>query len=452
LKTLGLLSDSGNLGLATDLYQLTMTAAYLDQGIGQERATFELFVRRFPGERGYLLCAGLEQALEYLQNLRFDGHGIEYLRSLGVFSGVGSHFWEYLGGFRFTGEVNAIPEGTVVFPNEPLMQITAPLLEAQMVETFLLATLNHQTLIASKAARVVDAAQGRGVIDFGVRRAHGFDAGLFGTRACFIGGCVGTSNVLAGREWGIPVYGTAAHSFTMAFEREQDAFAAFHRSFPQHSTLLIDTYDTLEGARRVVALGEPVAGVRLDSGDMLELSRHVRRILDEGGLQATKIVASGDLEELKISGLLAQGAPIDTFGVGTEMMTSRDAPALGGVYKLVAIEDEGGHRPVQKLSPGKQTYPDVKQVYRHEQNGRFTGDTLALASEPPHGTPLLQPYLRGGKLIEPLPALKEIRERAAAQLAALPEGVRKLRDAETYPVDVSPALAKLAASLHPGQG
>jgi nicotinate phosphoribosyltransferase len=450
LNTLGLLAEPGRLGLATDLYQLTMAAAYLDNGIGQERATFELFVRRFPGERGYLLCAGLEQALEYLQNLSFDGESIAYLQALPVFGGVGEAFWEFLRAFRFTCDVNAVPEGTVVFPNEPLLQVTGPLLQAQLVETFLLATLNHQTLIASKAARVVDAARGRAVIDFGVRRAHGFDSGLFGTRACVIGGCIGTSNVLAGEKWGIPVYGTAAHSFTMAFARERDAFAAFLRSFPKHATLLIDTYDTVEGARRAVSLGEPVAGVRLDSGDLLELSRQVRRVLDEGGLAETRIVASGDLEELQIAKLLAAGAPIDTFGVGTEMITSRDAPALGGVYKLVAIEDAGGRRPVQKLSPGKKTYPDVKQVFRESRDGRFTGDTLALATESLPGEPLLQPYLRGGKLVTKLPTVQEIRERAARQREGLPPEVRALRDAAPYPLRLSPGLEDLMERLHVG--
>lgn len=450
--TLGLLADSGRLGLATDLYQLTMAAAYWENGIGRERATFELFVRRFPGTRGYLICAGLEQALEYLQGLRFSGESIAHLRSLPVFTAVGAEFWEYLREFRFTGRVNAIPEGTAVFLDEPLLQVTAPLIEAQMVETFLLATVNHQTLIASKAARVVEAAEGRSVIDFGVRRAHGFDAGTFGTRACIIGGCLGTSNVLAGQTWDIPVYGTAAHSFTMAFAREEDAFAAFQRVFPQHSTLLIDTYDTLEGARRVAAMGVPVAGVRLDSGDLLELSRGVREILDAGGLQATRIVASGDLDEFKIRDLLRAGAPIDTFGVGTEMMTSRDAPALGGVYKLVAIQDEEGRRPVRKLSPGKQTLPDVKQVFRTRgADGRFRGDTLALESDALEGDALLVPYLDSGRLTGTLPALGKIRDRAAVQREALPEGVRRLEDPETYPVRLSRRLEQLTESLDPGQ-
>lgn len=450
MNTLGLLAEPGRLGLATDLYQLTMAAAYLDNGIGEERATFELFVRKFPGERGYLVCAGLEQALEYLQHLSFDGESIDYLRGLPVFGGVGAGFWEFLRDFRFTCDVNAIPEGTVVFPNEPLMQVTGPLLQAQLVETFLLATVNHQTLIASKAARVVDAARGRAVIDFGVRRAHGFDSGLFGTRACVIGGCLGTSNVLAGEKWDIPVYGTAAHSFTMAFARERDAFSAFLRSFPNHATLLIDTYDTVEGARRVVSLGQPVGGVRLDSGDLLDLSRQVRRILDEGGLKETRIVASGDLEEYKITDLLDAGAPIDTFGVGTEMMTSRDAPALGGVYKLVSIEDENGPRPVRKLSPGKKTYPDVKQVFREARGGVFAGDTLALASESLPGEPLLRPYLRGGKLVAELPTIQDIRDRATRQREALPPEVRRLRDAAPYPVQISAGLEALMERLNVG--
>jgi nicotinate phosphoribosyltransferase len=317
-----------------------------------------------------------------------------------------------------------------------------------MVETCLLSTLNHQTLIATKAARVVDAAAGKAVFDFGARRAHGFDAALYGTRAAIIGGCVGTSNVLAGQVWDIPVYGTAAHSFTMAFEREQDAFAAFHKVFPESSTLLIDTYDTLEGARRAAALGPSVKGVRLDSGDISILSRQVRRILDDAGLTETRIVASGDLNEDKVAALIAEGAPIDSFGVGTEMIVSRDAPALGGVYKLVAIDDEGRHRPVRKLSPEKATYPDAKQVFRtRDAEGRFAGDVLGLLHEDCPGEGLLVPVMRGGELIGPQPKLAEIRERAAAQRAALPPGVRDIHNPAAYPVSISPGLEALIARL-----
>lgn len=456
MATLGLLSDAGRLGLATDLYQLTMAAAYFENGMGRETATFELFVRRLPANRGYLLVAGLEQVVEYLQALRFDDAGIQYLRSLPLFGAVSEAFWDYLREFRFTGDLNAVPEGTVAFPDEPLLQVRGPLIEAQMVETFLLSTLNHQTLIASKAARVVDAAAGKGVIEFGARRAHGFDAAFFGARAAVIAGCAGTSNVLAGQALGVDVYGTAAHSFTMAFPRETEAFQAFHRVFPEHAILLIDTYDTLEGARRAVSLGVPIHGVRLDSGDLATLSRQVREILDAGGQQDAIIVASGELNEDSIVRLTEAGAPIDLYGVGTEMMTSRDAPALGGVYKLVAVDDEHGHRPVRKLSLEKSTYPDAKQLYRQRgADGLFSGDLLALQTEPPPAAegwePLLTPVLRGGQLVQELPKLPAIQARAREQRASLPEAVRRLKDPGPYPLAISAEMQRLMASLHPEQ-
>ncbi len=450
-KTLGLLGDAGNYGLATDLYQLTMAAAYFENGMGTEPATFELFVRSLPRDRGYLLTAGLEQAVEYLRELRFGGESLDYLRSLPQFEAVSAGFWEYLREFRFRGDLDAMPEGTIAFPHEPILQVHGPLIEAQMVETFLLAVINHQTLVATKASRVVDAAEGKGVIEFGARRAHGFDAALYGARAAVIAGCVGTSNVLAGQQFGIPVYGTAAHSFTMAFEHEVDAFRAFHRVFPRHAILLIDTYDTEEGARRAVSLGEPIRGVRLDSGDLLELSRKVRGILDEAGQPEAVIVASGDLNEESVARLTAAGAPIDMFGVGTELITSRDAPSLGGVYKLVAVEEGGRRRPVRKLSPEKSTYPDVKQVYRQERDGRFQGDTLALKSERLPGEPLLRPVLRAGELPAPLPTLAEHCARARAQREALPEGVRRRYQLDAYPVQVSPELRRLTESMKSGR-
>jgi nicotinate phosphoribosyltransferase len=455
LQTFGLLGDPGNYGLATDLYQLTMAAAYFENGLGSETATFELFIRRLPQGRGYLLAAGLEQAVEYLRGLRFDGRSIGYLRGLAQFTAVSGGFWEYLREFRFTGDLDAVPEGTAVFPNEPLLQVRGPLIEAQMVETFLLSVINHQTLIATKAARVVEAAARKGVVDFGARRAHGFDAAIYGARAAAIGGCIGTSNVLAGQVFGIPLYGTAAHSFTMAFTREIDAFRAFHRVFPEHSILLIDTYDTLEGARRASSLGVDIRGVRLDSGDLLSLSRAVRAILDDAGLEKSLIVASGDLNEEKIADLEAAGAPVDLYGVGTDLMTSRDAPALGGVYKLVAVETDGRRRPVRKLSPEKSTYPDVKQVFRsRDADGRFRGDLLALkqGSEPEgerSGEPLLQPVLRAGELHGTLPALAEIQARALAQREALPAGVRRLSDPDEYPVELSEGIRRLMAGMRP---
>src|SRR3989454_8932012 len=382
MRTLDALDDAGRSGIATDLYELTMGAAYSDAGLAPTIGTFELFVRQLPENRSFLVAAGLAQAVEFLLAMRFDGRSIDYLRGLPVFSRAPAGFWEYLAGLRFTGDVHAIPEGTVAFAGEPLVRVRAPLIEAQIVETFLLATVNHQTLVASKAARVVQAAAGKGVIEVGARRAHGFHAALFGARAAVIGGCIGTSNTLAGQTFDVPVYGTAAHSFTMAFAHETDAFRAFARTFPGHAILLIDTYDTLEGARRAAALGPAVRGVRLDSGDLLTLSRAVREILDAAGLEQTQIVASDDLNEERIAALSAAGAPIDLYGVGTDLATSRDAPALGGVYKLVAVEAGGGHRAVRKLGAEKSTYPAPKQGYRRRgADGRFSEDVLALATE-----------------------------------------------------------------------
>jgi nicotinate phosphoribosyltransferase len=442
------------LGLATDLYELTMAAAYLVNGMAGHVATFELFVRKLPPGRGYLVVAGLEPAVDYLRAVSFDRDEIEHLRSLPVFRHVDDAFFDYLATFRFTGDVDAMPEGTVAFANEPLLRVRAPIIEAQIAETYLLATINFQTLIATKAARIVDAAAGRGVVEFGARRAHGFDAAVAAARAATIGGCIGTSNVCAGRRYGIPVYGTAAHAFTMAFEREEDAFHAFHRIFPEHTTLLIDTYDTLEGARRATAIGPTLRAVRLDSGDLASLSRDVRAILDEAGLAETRIFASGDLNEERIAALLAEGAPIDLFGVGTDLSTSRDSPALGGVYKLVATEIDGERRPAVKLSPGKVSYPEAKQVYRRrDAGGAFQGDLIALAGEPApleEGAvwePLLVPVLRGGESLAPLPDLDACRAHARAQMECLPPTTRRLVDPEPLPLAISPALQDLSDAL-----
>jgi nicotinate phosphoribosyltransferase len=443
----GLFDQPGDLGLATDLYQLTMAAAYFEHGMADQSATFELFVRRLPPERGYLITTGLEQAVQYLTGLQFDEAALQYLRGLPVFSRVSGRFWEYLSGLRFTGDVAAIPEGTAVFANEPLLQVHGPLIEAQMVETALLSILNHQTSIATKAARVVDAAQGRAVAEFGARRAHGFEAATYGARAAVIGGCAGTSNLLAGRQYDIPVYGTAAHSFIMSFAHEIDAFRAFHETFAGSDVLLVDTYDTLEGTRRAVQVG-PIAGVRLDSGDLASLSMQVRQILDDAGQPEARIVASGDLDEYRIAELLAAGARIDVFGVGTELITSRDAPALGGVYKLVAIDDGNGERYVQKRSVGKATYPAPKQVYRRQgPDGLYAGDTLALASEALPGTPLLVPVLESGARLAPPAPLAELQERARTERQRLTEGVRRLHSPDSYPVQISNELQALIERL-----
>ncbi|HSP05629.1 MAG TPA: nicotinate phosphoribosyltransferase, partial [Acidobacteriota bacterium] len=359
------------MALLTDLYQLTMAAAYFESR-RNEPAVFELSFRRMPLNRSFLVAAGLEQALYYITSLRFTAEDIAYLRSLEPFRNIDSAFFDYLADFRFTGDVWAVPEGTPVFPAEPVLQVRAPLIEAQVLETYLLAVLNTQTMVATKGARIVRAARGRGVVDFGTRRAHGPQAGLYAARAAYIGGCMGTSNVLAGKQLGIPLYGTAAHSFVMAFPSELEAFRLYYQVFPQSTVLLIDTYDTLEAAKKVKDVGPDVRGVRIDSGNLLDLSVKVRRILDGTGMQHVKIFLSGDLNEYKIEELLEQGAPADFFGVGTELVTSYDDPALSGVYKLVEASD----RPVMKISPGKISYPGRKQVYRFERGGLFDSDRI----------------------------------------------------------------------------
>ncbi len=428
-------------GTATDLYQLTMAAGYhahRHQKVGAEEASFELFARRLPPHRSYLVVAGLAQAVEYLRNLRFSDEEIAYLQSLAVFQHVSKDFFAYLRDFRFRGDVWALPEGTVAFAGEPLLRVTAPLIEAQILETWLLSTINFQTLIASKAARIVDAAQGRAIVEFGARRAHGMEAAFYAARAAFIGGCIGTSNVEAGMRLGLPVYGTAAHSWVMSFDREYDAFRAFHEIFPEHTTLLLDTYDTIAGAKLATEIGPSLRGVRLDSGDLGALSKQVRVILDKAGMQNTKIMASGDLDEFKITELLANGAPIDLFGVGTELSTSRDDPALGGVYKLVELDGQ----PKMKLSQDKATYPYCKQVWRsYADDGTMLGDTIGIADERDlPGEPLLQPLMRKGELIARLPSLTETQTYARQQIQSLVEIYKSLTQPATYPVRYSTKL------------
>lgn len=435
-------------GLATDLYELTMAAAYHAYG-RNERASFELFVRRIPPQRSYLVLAGVEQALDYLSELSFSTEEIEYLRNLEVFAGLAEEFFDYLRDFRFTGEVWAMPEGTVCFAGEPLLIVRAPLIEAQIVETFLLATINFQTLIATKAARIVEAAQGRGVIEFGARRCHGFGAAIYAARAAFIGGCIGTSNLAAGRMFDLPVYGTSAHSFIMAFDREIDAFRAYHKVFPQSTVLLLDTYDTVAAARLATEFGDQLSGVRLDSGDLVELSKEVRTIFDQAGMRHTKIMASGDLDEFKIAVMIGEGAPIDLFGVGTELSTSRDAPALGGVYKLVEVEYSDHIKPKMKLSHDKATYPYRKQVWREMWgDGNFKSDVIAMADElRQEGEQLLVPVMSEGRVIGSLPSLREIQGYAKEQVSDLPEQYKRLKEATDYPVRYSEELERKRLEL-----
>lgn len=434
--------------LLTDLYELTMAAAYFENEF-HPSASFELFVRSLPPERSFLLAAGLEQALDYLENLRFHPEDIDYLRSQPVFAHVGEAFFDYLQNFRFTGEVWAIPEGTPVFGEEPLLRVTAPIIEAQIVETFLLSTLTFQTMIASKAARVVAAAEGRDMVEFGTRRAHGPEAGVLAARAAYIGGCMGTSNVEAGQRFGLPVFGTLAHSFVMAYSNEEEAFRRFQQLFPEHAVLLVDTYDTLAAIDKIIQAGLRPKSVRLDSGDLLELSKQVRRRLDHAGLHGTRIFASGDLDEFVIVDLLARGAQLDAFGVGTALATSKDAPALSGVYKLVDVESGEGPSYRAKFSEEKATYPGRKQVFRFsDSNGSYSEDIIACEAERyPDGKPLLSCAMRQGQRLAPSSNLQQIQNRARQEIAKLPDACRRLRPAEAYPVRFSRGLEKLLENV-----
>jgi nicotinate phosphoribosyltransferase len=432
------------LGLLTDLYELTMAAGFVAAGKRNEYGTFELFVRRLPPNRNFMIAAGLAEAVQYLLNLRFSGGEIEYLRRLPQFSRAPAEFFEMLAGFRFSGNVSAVPEGTPVFGGEPLLTVRAPLPEAQIPETYLLATIGFQTMIATKAARVVEAAAGRRVIEFGTRRAHSPEAGVLAARAAYIGGCCGTSNTEAGFRYGIPVFGTSAHSWVQAFPSEAEAFRQLQNLLGPDTVQLIDTYDTLEGARRAAALGRPLWGVRLDSGDLHDLSRRVRQILDAAGLPDAKIMVSSDLNEYRILEIAAANLPIDAMGVGTDLATSADAPNIGAVYKLVELETSDGIRPILKMSEEKQTWPGAKQVFRYADH-----DVIGCSTEMP-GRPsgpfesLLKPIIRNGELIEPLPSAASARDHARLCIARLPSVFRKLSEVEEpYPVDYSANLRQL---------
>ena len=435
--------------LFTDLYELTMAASYFREGM-HEPATFSLFVRKLPKNRAFLIATGLEDVLGYLQSFRFSEDALAHLATTRRFDG---RFLRFLADLRFTGEVRAVPEGTVVFPDEPLLEITAPISEAQLVETAVMNACHFQTVLTTKAARCVIAGRGSAIVEFGLRRTPGVDAGMKAARCTFLAGAVMSSNVLAEHCYGIPATGTMAHSYVVAFPREIDAFRAFARAFPETTTLLIDTYDTVAGAHKAVEVakemegrGHRLAGVRLDSGDLLSLSKEVRAILDRAGLGYVRIFASGGLDEHVIEELLTAGAPIDAFGVGTRMDVSADAPYLDMAYKLVRYAG----RNVLKFSAGKETWTGEKQVYRMRgPDGRFAGDRLALRDEdPPAGAePLLGTVMISGAVTTPLPALTAIREHCTAQLRALPEAVRRLEDPATYPVAYSDRLLALQRSL-----
>ena len=439
-----------NMALLTDLYQLSMCAAYFEEG-RDEQASFELFVRDMPLNRSYLIAAGLESALDYLEHMRFSTEALEYLQEQELFS---DEFLDYLAKFRFIGDLYAVPEGTLVFPNEPLLRVTAPIVQSQFVETYLLNALNFQTLVASKAARIVHAAQGRPIVDFSLRRTHGTDAGMKVARASYLAGCTGTSNVLAGMKYGIPIHGTIAHSYVMFHESEAEAFESYARVFPDRCVLLIDTYDTVEGARRAVEVakglekkGSKLLGVRLDSGDLDALSKEVREVLDRSGFEYVKIMASGDLDEYKIDTLLKRGAKIDIFGVGTALGTSRDAPVVNVNYKLVEVKErDGEYRPVMKLSAKKMTLPAPKQIFRVLKEGEFAYDIIALYAECyDDASPLMQKFVSAGKVLK-RESLDEMRRRVTENLEQLPETYEKLSPV-TYPVKTSPRLSKLSRAL-----
>jgi nicotinate phosphoribosyltransferase len=433
-----------SLSLHTDEYALTMSQSFWKHG-QTGVASFEMTVRSLPPSRGYLVVAGVEQALAYLLSLRFSAHDLSFLSQQGLYS---SEFLSVLEALRFTGDVDAIPEGTPIGAGVPLLRVTAPRIEATLVESSLLALLNHQTMIASKASRIVAAAQGRDVWDFSLRRLHGPEAALGVARAAYIAGCAGTATVVAGARLGLPTTGTMAHHFVLAFgeDHEQDAFEQFLRDYPGRAVLLVDTYDTLRGVDRAIAAsratGVSLSGVRLDSGDIAALARATRDRLDAAGFTAARITASGDLDEYHIEDLLAAGAPLDAFGVGTMLGTSADAPWMGSIYKLVAQARGTEMVPTMKVTSAKQTDPGVHQVFHTSSH-----DVIALVEESLPGEPVLRPVMRGGAVVAELPSLAEIRERCRERVAALPAEVRRIRDPQPWPVERSPRLEELRDKL-----
>lgn len=437
--------DAGASALFTDLYELSMAEVYVAEDIDRT-ADFELFFRELGAHRGYVLAAGLETVLSWLEDFRFTEAELAYLRSLGYFSG---DFLEWLAGLRFTGDVDAVPEGTAVFPNEPLLRVRAPIALAQLLETRIINAVHYESLVTTKAARMVAAAGGRGVVDFGARRAHGADAAVAAARGAWIAGCGGTSNMVAGQRFGLPVVGTMAHSYIEAFADEEAAFRTFAAHYPD-TTLLVDTYDTLAGVARVVHLARTlgddfrVRAIRIDSGELDALAREARQMLDEGGLGHVRIMASGGLSEYRIAKLVADGAPIDGFGVGTDLVVSRDSPTLDFAYKLVAYDDI----PRLKSSSGKATLPGRKQVFRHWRSGIMSGDRIATDAESGDGEALLQPVMRAGERLQAPPSLDQLRARAQAQRQGLPAGLRVSEAPEAhYAVELSEDLRRLAERL-----
>jgi len=431
-----------NLALITDFYEFTMAACYYQKKMFAP-ATFSLFIREYPPNRGYFVSAGLEDVLEFLESFHFNQEDLDYLHSLSFFS---KDFLHYLSTLRFTGDVFAIPEGRLFFKDEPILEITAPIIEAQLVETFVMNAINLQVTIATKAARCVHAAKGKKLVDFSLRRTQGIDAGLKVARASYIAGFIGTSNVLAGKLYNIPVFGTMAHSFVTSFEREIDAFRAFAEMFPEDTVFLIDTYDTIIGAHKAAIVGKEMLnrgkklkGVRLDSGDMASLSKEVKAIFKEAGLNDISIFASGGFDEYKIAKVIEEGAEIDAFGVGTKMGVSADAPYADIAYKLVNYDG----RPVLKLSTGKRTLVGEKQVFRITDGNSLKKDIIALRDEELEGEPLLKPVMKKGKRLQSSPSLNEIRERFQLEFSMLDDTYKRLVNPETFPVELGPKLEAL---------
>lgn len=437
-----------NLALLTDLYQLTMAQSYF-QSKKFDNATFSLFIRSYPPNRGFFVSAGLKDVLDFLTDFSFGPGDTDYLRSMRIFA---DEFLDFLTNLRFSGEVWAIPEGRLFFQDEPILEVTAPIIEAQIVETFIMNQINLQTLIATKAARCFYAARGRSVVDFSLRRTHGADAGMKVARASYVAGFNGTSNVLAGKKYGIPTVGTMAHSFVSSFEHEIEAFRSFVQSFPGNSILLIDTYDTIaaahkavEIAREMAAKGKRLRGVRIDSGDLAALAREVRKILDDAGFNQVKITGSGGLDEYELEQLSQAKAPYDNYGVGTQMGVSGDAPWFDIAYKLV----EYNGRSVLKLSTGKVSCPGKKQVFRFaDSKGYLKKDIIALRGEElSGGEPLLKKVMQGGKIRAPHPNLKEIREDFLHEFIRLEESIKAIRNPAVYPVKLSPQLSTLREDM-----
>ena len=435
---------AGDIGLLTDFYELTMAQSYFAEGMNGE-ATFSLYVREYPPDRGYLVAAGVDDAIDCLAALSFDGDGVEYLRSTGAFA---DDFLEYLRDFRFDGSVRAMPEGSLFFTDEPALEVTAPVIAAQLAETIVINQVQYQTLLATKSARCVSVAEGRPLADFAARRTHGSEASLRMARASYMAGFGATSNVLAARRYGIPPTGTMAHSYITSFDDEAEAFRAYARRFPDRSILLLDTYDTVNAAHIAVdvakemeADGHRLTGVRLDSGDFDDLSRQVRRILDDAGLDYVRIVASGGLDEYGLARLIQGGAPIDMFGVGTRVGVSGDAPYCDMVYKMVCY----GGRSVMKLSAGKSSLPGGKQVFRRrDADGNMAGDVIALEDEPlASGEPMLATVMAGGRRTLPAQPIETARQRVADGLASLPGEYRRIRSPGRYPVSVSAGVRRL---------